>query len=328
MGPVPLAHVLRPLVETFNADRYPDLLVGLGLSDDAAVYRLNGTQAIIQTADFFPPVVDDPYTFGAIAATNAMSDVYAMGGQVLLALNIAGFPDDFDLDVIREIFRGGADKVAEAGAIIAGGHTVQDDEPKYGLSVIGTVHPDRVITKSHAQTGDQLVLTKPLGIGIITTALRNGAASPEHIDGAVQSMMALNRATAEAMQAASVHAATDVTGYGLLGHGLEMAQNSGVGLRIVGDSVPVLPGAREYAAGGHVPGGTSRNDEYVAPHIRNYLDLDETTRLILLDPQTSGGLLIAVGPDHINALLTALEERGVTSWRIGEVIEDETIEII
>lgn len=328
MGPAPLAHVLRPLTETFSADKHPELLVGLGLSDDAAVYRLNGTQAIIQTADFFAPVVDDPYAFGAIAAANAMSDVYAMGGQVLLALNIAGFPEDLPLDIVQEVFQGGADKVTEAGGVIAGGHTIQDEEPKYGLSVAGVVHPDKIVTKSHARAGDQLILTKPLGIGIITTALRNGAAKREHIDTAVDVMMTLNRAAAEAMQATGVHAATDITGYGLLGHGLEMAQNSGVGLRIIAEDLPLLPGTREYAMAGHVPGGTSRNDEHVAPHIQNYLDLDETIRLIGLDPQTSGGLLIAVAPDHTEMLLSELDERGVAAWRIGEVVSGRDVEVV
>lgn len=328
MGPVPLAHVLRPLAENFNSDRYPDLLVGLGISDDAAVYRLNAEQAIIQTTDFFPPVVDDPYTFGAIAAANAMSDVYAMGGQVLLALNVAGFPDDMSLDIIQAVFRGGAEKVMEAGALIAGGHTVQDEEPKYGLMVTGIVHPDRIITKSCARVGDRLVLTKPLGIGIITTALRNGAASITYIDAAVEVMMALNKAAAEAMQAVGVHAATDITGYGLLGHSLEMAQNSGVGVRIRLSDLPVLAGAREYAQAGHITGGASRNEEFVAPHIRNYLDLDETMRQILLDPQTSGGLLISVAPDREDALSTALEERGITAWQVGEIVEGEDIEIV
>lgn len=328
MGPVPLAHVLRPLAETFNSNKYPELLVGLGMSDDAAVYRLNGDQAIIQTTDFFPPVVDDPYAFGAIAAANAMSDVYAMGGQVLLALNVACFPEDMSLEIIQEVFRGGATKVAEAGGLIAGGHTIQDEEPKYGLAVTGIVHPDQIITKSHARAGDQLVLTKPLGIGIITTALRNGAASPAHVDTAVEVMMTLNKAAAEAMQATGVHAATDITGYGLLGHALEMTQNSGVGLRIRAGDLPVLAGAREYAQAGHVPGGASRNEAFVAPHIRHYLDLEETTRLILLDPQTSGGLLISVAPDRLDALLIALEQRGVNVWHVGEVVEGQDIEIV
>lgn len=328
MGPVPLAYVLRPLIETFDSDKYPELLVGLGLSDDAAVYRLNGEQAIIQTTDFFPPVVDDAYSFGAIAAANAMSDVYAMGGQVLLALNIAGFPDDMPLDIIRDVFRGGADKVAEAGAIIAGGHTVQDDEPKYGLAVTGAVHPDRIITKSKAEAGDQLVLTKPLGIGIITTALRNGAANSTHIDSVVDVMMTLNKAAAEAMQEIGVHAATDITGYGLLGHGLEMAQNSGVGLRFRVESLPVLEGARYYAQAGHVAGGASRNEQFVEPHLRTYTELDETTRQLVLDPQTSGGLLIVVAPGRLEALMAALEQRAVTAWHVGEVIERNEIQVV
>lgn len=328
MGPVPLAHVLRPLIETFNAAQYPNLLVGLGVNDDAAVYRLNGEMAIIQTADFFPPVVDDPYAFGAIAAANAMSDVYAMGGEVLMALNLAGFPENFPLEIIQAVFRGGAEKVAEAGAIIAGGHTVQDEEPKYGLAVTGTVHPDRIITKSEARVGDQLILTKPLGIGIITTALRNGAASAMHIDAAVEVMMRLNKPAAEAMQAVGVHAATDITGYGLLGHGFEMAQNSGVGLRIYAERLPILAGTHEYVRAGHITGGASRNEQFVAPHIRNYLELDETTRQILLDPQTSGGLLIAVAPERAQALLNALQERDVSAWQVGEIIADEGIEIV
>lgn len=328
MGPVPLAHVLRPLAEVFRADQYPDLLVGLGVNDDAAVYRLSQDQALIQTTDFFPPIVDDPYLFGAIAAANAMSDVYAMGGQVVLALNIAGFPDDLPLDVVESIFRGGADKVAEAGGVIAGGHTIQDDEPKYGLSVTGLVHPDRVITKSHAQPGDQLILTKPLGIGIITTALHNGVVKGEHLEAATNWMMMLNRTAAEVMQTVGVHAATDVTGYGLLGHGLELAQNSGVGLRIRTTNLPVIEGAADYATAGHVAGGASRNEEFVAPHIRDYVALDETLRQILLDPQTSGGLLMAVAPDRLDALWQTVKASPLPAWHIGEVIAGDDIEIV
>jgi selenide,water dikinase len=328
MGPVPLTHVLRPLADIFNADDYPELLVGLRVSDDAAVYRLSDQQAMIQTVDFFPPIVDDPYAFGAIAAANAMSDVYAMGGEVLMALNIAGFPQDLPLDIIRAVFRGGAEKVAEAGGVIAGGHTVQDEEPKYGLSVTGIVHPDRIITKSRARAGDQLVLTKPLGTGIITTALRNGVAGAAEVEAAIEVMMTLNKPGAEAMQAVGVHAATDITGFGLLGHGLEMAQKSGVGLRIRAGDLPVLAGTREYIRAGHVTGGASRNEEFVAPHVQNYPDLDEMERQILLDPQTSGGLLIAVAFERLTALLTALDRRGATAWPIGEVVEGKTIEIV
>lgn len=327
MGPVPLAHVLRPLVETFRAEQYPDVLVGLGMNDDAAVYRLSEDQALIQTTDFFPPIVDDAYIFGAIAAANAMSDVYAMGGQVILALNIAGFPDDLPLDIIQAVFRGGADKVAEAGGVIAGGHTIQDDEPKYGLCVTGLVHPERVITKSGAQPGDQLILTKPLGSGIITTALRNGAVQAEHLEAATNWMMILNRTAAEVMQAIGVRAATDITGYGLLGHGLELAQNSGVGLRMWASELPVIDGVAEYAAAGHVAGGASRNDEFVAPRLRDYVALDETLRQIVLDPQTSGGLLMAIEPDRLDALWEAVGESPLTAWHIGEVVTGDDIEI-
>jgi selenide,water dikinase len=327
MGPVPLAHVLRPLAETFHADQYPDLLVGLGVNDDAAVYRLNKDQALVQTTDFFPPIVDDPYVFGAIAAANAMSDVYAMGGRVVLALNVAGFPEDLPLDIIQAVFRGGADKVAEAGGVIAGGHTIRDDEPKYGLCVTGLVHPDRVITKSRAQPSDQLILTKPLGTGIITTALRNGAVEAEHLQAATNWMMILNRTAAEVMQAIGVHAATDITGYGLLGHGLELAQSSGVGLRIWAAELPVIEGVAEYAADGHIAGGASRNDEFVEPYIRNYASLDETLRQILLDPQTSGGLLMAIEPDRLEALWEAVEGSPLTAWHIGEVFAGDDIEI-
>ncbi len=328
MGPVPLAHVLRPIIESFDPDGYPDLLIGVHHGDDAAVYRLNSEQAIIQTTDFFPPIVDDPYAFGAIAAANAMSDVYAMGGRVLLALNIAAFPEEFPTDIMQEIFRGGAEKVIEAGGIVAGGHTIQDDEPKYGLAVTGLVHPGHIVTKDGAQPGDRLLLTKPLGTGIITTALRNGAADPAHVEEATQSMLTLNRAASEAMQRVGVHAATDVTGYGLLGHGLEMAQRSGVGLRIRTAALPILPGAREYAAAGHITGGASRNEQFVAPHVRPYTRIDEITRQILLDPQTSGGLLMAVPPERLEGLLNALRAEGVTAWEIGLVVEGEGIEIL
>jgi len=327
MGAVPLAHVLRPLIESIDPAAYPDLLIGVHSGDDAAVYRLSDELAVIQTTDFFPPIVDDPYTFGAIAAANAMSDVYAMGGQVLLALNIAAFPEDLPQEIVQAIFRGGADKVAEAGGVIAGGHTILDDEPKYGLAVTGLVHPERIVTKDGARPGDRLVLTKPLGTGIISTALRNGAADPEHVVQAARSMMTLNKAASEAMQWVGVHAVTDVTGFGLLGHGLEMAQRSGVGLRIYVEALPLLPGTREYAAEGHVPGGTSRNEQFAAPHIKGNSEVDELTRYVLFDPQTSGGLLIAVPPERKDALFEALRGVGVTAWEVGEITEEPGIEI-
>ena len=220
------------------------MLVGLDGPDDAAVYQLNAEQAIISTIDFFPPVVDDPYTFGAIAAANALSDVYAMGGEVLFALNLAAFPDNLERAILTEILRGGAEKVREAGAIIIGGHTVSDQEPKYGLAVTGMVHPAHILAKGGAQVGDRLVLTKPLGVGLITTALKREQADPAHVEAAVQSMSALNRHAAHLAQRFEAHACTDVTGFGILGHGLEMASASNVMFRLHFANIPLLPGAR------------------------------------------------------------------------------------
>jgi selenide,water dikinase len=218
MGPEALAHVLRPLQQMFHAERFPALLLGLEVTDDAAVYKVADDLAVVQTLDFFAPVVDDPYDYGAIAAANAMSDVYAVGGEVVLALNICGFPGKLPDGVTAEILRGGAEKVLEAGGVLAGGHTVEDREPKYGLAVMGTVHPDRILAKGGARAGDALVLTKPLGVGVITTAAKRDATAPEHVAVAVESMKRLNRTAARLAQRIGVHACTDVTGFGLLGH--------------------------------------------------------------------------------------------------------------
>src|SRR5215469_1640861 len=232
MGADALAHVLQPLQSMFGAV-VPDLLVGLGSADDAAVYRINDEQAIVATTDFFPPVVDDPFSFGAIAAANALSDIYAMGGKPLFCLNLVGFPDDLDSSILTDILRGGADKVRESGALIAGGHTVTDHEPKYGLAAIGLVHPLQVWTKGGARPGDVLLLTKPVGTGVVTTALKHEDAAEADVAAAVASMMTLNGAAAEALrQVGSVHACTDITGFGLLGHALEMAEQSGVSLAV------------------------------------------------------------------------------------------------
>jgi len=250
---------MRPLKEIFHEADYPDLLIGLEVADDAAVYRINDEVAVIQTTDFFTPIVDDPYAYGAIAAANAMSDVYAMGGQVVLALNIAAFPADMDEAIIRAILRGGAEKVKEAGGVIAGGHTIDDEEPKYGLAVMGIVHPDRIATKGGARPGDVLVLTKPLGVGIITTACKADAADPTHVEAATQSMMQLNKYAAEALQGGEFHAATDITGFSLLGHAYEMAEKSGTRLRFRFDDLPFHPGAKEYAELLLFPGGANRN---------------------------------------------------------------------
>ncbi len=319
-----MAQVLRPLRDIFQPKDYPALLVGLCDPDDAAVYRINDTTAIIQTMDFFPPVVDDAYAFGAIAAANAMSDVYAMGGEVVLALNIAAWRDDLPLDLLSDIFRGAANKMAEGNAAIAGGHTITDDEPKFGLAVTGTVAPDRIITKGGARPGDVLVLTKPLGTGLITTAGKNGVASPADLQNAMDWMMRLNRGAAQAMQEVGIQSATDITGYGLLGHGYEMAQASNVVFRFKGDALPVLDGALEYARQKQIPGGAGRNKLYLEDKVEFAREFPDDRHEILFDPQTSGGLLMAVPAGKLDALARALDARGTAHWVVGDVIEENT----
>jgi selenide,water dikinase len=325
MAPEALAHVLRPLQERFKRQDYPDLLIGLGEPDDAAVYRIAPDKAIIQTTDFFPPVVDDPYSFGAIAAANAMSDVYAMGGEVLFALNIAAFPEDLDTAIFAEIMRGSADKVAEAGGAIAGGHTVRDREPKYGLAVTGLVHPDRILTKRGAKVGDVLFLTKPLGVGVITTALKREQADPAHVQAAVESMTKLNRHASHAALAAGARAATDITGYGLIGHALEMAEQSGVCFRFRFADIPLLPGAQAYADAWTFPGGAESNEAFYRPRTRFTAELTLAQQWLLFDPETSGGLLVAVPPESTQTFMDAM---GQGAWRIGEVVEGKGTEIV
>jgi len=313
--------VLRPVQETFNPDDFQALLVGLTLPDDAAVYRLNDQQAIISTTDFFPPVVDDPYAYGAIAAANAMSDVYAMGGEVLFAINLAAFPAKLPDGLLAEILRGGAEKVREAGAVIAGGHTITDEEPKYGLAVTGLVHPERILTKGGAQVGDALVLTKPLGAGVVTTALKGNVADPADVQAAVESMSHLNKVASEVAATIGVHAATDVTGFGLLGHGHEMAHLGSVAFRLEMAALPWLPGARRYGEECMFPGGMSDNKMFYEKWITFSESVTEIEQLLLFDPETSGGLLMAVAPNKVDALVAEMEKRGEPVWRIGEVIE-------
>jgi selenide,water dikinase len=327
MGPETLAHVLRPLTATFGAEAASDLLVGLGHADDAAIYRLNDDQAIVATTDFFPPVVDDPYAFGAIAAANALSDIYAMGGDPLFCLNLVGFPDDLDTEILIEILRGGAEKVREAGALIAGGHTVTDHEPKYGLAAIGLVHPAHIFTKGGALPGDRLLLTKPIGTGVITTAAKAERADAADLAGAIASMTRLNGSAMRALRTlgGDLHACTDITGFGLLGHGWEMAEQSGVAIHITAENVPLLPGAWTYAAAGHVPGGTGRNRAAIDPHTRWEEGIDEVTRTLLCDPQTSGGLFAAIAPAGVEHALAALTEAGITAAVVGHVEEGSGI---
>src|SRR5215208_2741810 len=318
MGPAALAQVLRPL----TLATHPDLVVGLQTSDDAAVYRIAPELAVVETVDFFTPIVDDPWTYGAIAAANSMSDVYAMGGMVLFALNVAGFPEDLPPHMITAIFQGAAEKVAEAGAIIAGGHTVTDAEPKFGLVVTGTIHPDKVWRKAGALPGDVLFLTKPIGTGIVATALKSQKARAEDIEAATASMLTLNRAAAETARSAGVvHAATDITGFGLLGHASEMASKSGTGLRISASAVPLLPGTVEYARAGHIAAGLGRNRAYFMQDgggIRFDPGVEKVVETILFDPQTSGGLLFAVDSSRADGFLAAFSSAGISLWQIGE----------
>ncbi len=310
---------MQPLKSTFPIEDYPDLLVGLAAPDDAAVYRMNEEQAIISTTDFFPPVVDDYYEFGAIAAANALSDIYAVGGEPLLAINLVAYPDGYDLSILSEILRGGAETVREAGAVIAGGHTVTDKEPKYGLAVTGVVHPDRIIKKGGAQPGDKLILTKALGTGVITTALKQNRAEPEHVAAAITSMSRLNRDASRQAQAIGVHAMTDVTGYSLIGHAHEMAHLSNVDFVIEFSALQWLPGAMQYAEQQTFPGGMDRNQDYFRQWIGLEAIVNETIAGLLFDPQTSGGLLIAVAADQVDSLYHKIISAGDTASIIGEV---------
>jgi len=308
--------VLAPLTAAVAP---PQLLVGLHTSDDAAVYQLTDDLALVQTVDFFAPVVDDAYDYGCIAAANAMSDVYAMGGTVTFALNIAAWPETVPADLLARVFQGGADTMASVGGVIAGGHTVRDPEPKYGLVVTGTIHPGQIITKAAAQPGDLLVLTKPLGTGVITTAAKNERVTPEHLAAAIASMKRLNNVTSRLAVAAGVRAGTDITGFGLLGHANEIAAKSGVRLVLDSTALPWLPGAREYAAAGIATGGRGRNREYFAPHVTLHDRVDEATRGLLYEAETSGGLLLALPADAVTAFLTACISEGQPAWQVGQV---------
>lgn len=303
-------------------------MVGLQTSDDAAVYRLSDELALIQTVDFFTPIVDDPYTYGAIAAANSMSDVYAMGGEVLLALNIAAFPEDLPPGVIERIFEGGADKVAEVGAVIAGGHTVTDTEPKYGLSVTGTINPQRILTKAGARPGDLLYLSKPLGTGVITTALKNGAAEASDVAAAVEWMLLVNRAAARLIVSVGVDACTDITGFGLLGHASEVAAKSGVQVVIEAGNVPLMAGAERYAAEGFLPGGGGRNRDFYRQVTTVAPEIPPALADLLYDPQTSGGLLVAVAERRAGQLEAAFAAAGDPLWRIGRVAAGAGVAVV
>ncbi|MBI2763290.1 MAG: selenide, water dikinase SelD [Chloroflexi bacterium] len=322
-----LAEAIAGLGAEAEADAPGNLIAGLNPPDDAAVYRVSDDLAIIGTLDFFPPLVDDPYTFGSIAAANALSDVFAMGGRVLFALSIAAFPEDLPRDVLAEIFAGASAKVREAGGTLAGGHTIRDPEPKYGLAVIGAIHPDRILRKGGAKPGDQLLLTKRLGTGILVSGHRQRRTSEDDLRTAVEQMQTLNRAAAEVFIDAGVSAATDVTGFGLLGHGLEMARASGTRFVFDASALPALAGSLELARTGIETGGAAHNRRFVT----GSLDLGPgvAAELVTLahDPQTSGGLLAAVRSDTLTAVESALSAAGVLHWRVGQVEEGTGVSI-
>ena len=303
-----------------------NLLVGLAEGDDAAVYRMDDGLALIQTVDFFPPIVDDPYTFGQIAVANAVSDVYAMGGRPLLGLNIVGFPVSLPKEILVDILKGGADKAKEAGLLIVGGHTVDDEEPRYGLAVTGVIKPGAQVTNAGAQPGDLLMLTKPIGTGIITTAGKQQRVRTEVLDGAIEAMNSLNRDASEAMIKVGVNACVDVTGFGLIGHLLNMLDASDVCARIAFHQVPLLRGVTELVEKGIVPGGTRRNLASAERVVGWAPDTDETKKLLLCDAQTSGGLLMAVAPDRREQLLAELDVHGVKGTAvIGEILDPGSI---
>lgn len=320
--------MLRPVNEVFKDVEIPDLLVGLGDPDDAAVWKLDEGRALVVTTDFFTPVVDDPYDYGAIAAANSLSDIYAMGAEPFLALNILGLPPQLPTEVGAEILRGGAEKAKEAGVVIAGGHSIQDEEPKYGLIVLGFVSPEQALTNAGAKPGDKLVLTKPLGFGVTTTALKQQKAAAEDVSEVVGWMTKLNKAAAELARRYDLKGGTDVTGFSLLGHGLELAQTSGVGLRIEFSRVPFLSGAASYAQAWTFPGGASDNKAYYGGAVRFDDRIKEYQQMLLFDPQTSGGLLLCVPGDSLDAFMAEAGEIGQTAWVIGEVAAGEGIQVL
>ncbi len=325
IGPADLQQVLRSLPE---AVPNPSLLVGLDTSDDAGVYQLNDDLALVQTVDFFTPIVDNPYDFGQIAAANAISDIYAMGGKPLTALNIVAFPiHTLDKQVLADILRGAGEKMKEAGVTLVGGHSIDDKEPKFGLAVTGLVHPKRVRANAGARAGDKLILTKPIGVGILTTSIKKDQLKQEEIANVTRVMATLNKTAAEVMEPFDVHACTDVTGFGLLGHASEMAKASGVGIRLFQNQVPFLPRVRELAEQGFVPGGTKNNFAHLEGVVRFDASLDQIDQWMLCDAVTSGGLLISVEASEADKLLGELRTNDVNASLIGEVVSDHPTQI-
>ena len=332
MGHESLTQVLRQLPEVTDKN----LLVGIKSADDAGVYKLTDNLAVINTLDFFPPIIDDPYTFGQISAANALSDVYAMGGMPRLAMNIVAFPASLDLSILQEIINGSVDKLKEAGVILIGGHSIEDKEIKYGLSVTGLVHPQKVITNAGAKPGDKLILTKPIGVGVITTALKNGKAKPGDVQDAIESMKALNDKASHIMQEVGVNACTDITGFGLLGHAMEMAEASRTGVPPVNialifniKNIPFFPKALELVKkSANHPKTIKSNREYLSSNVKMSDEITPEQVNLLYDPQTSGGLLISVSPEKSQKLLEKLSHAKISASIIGEVVEKRTPAII
>ena len=328
MAPEVLAQVLRPLRKLFPSSNHPELLVGLDVSDDAAVYKINNETAVIQTIDFITPIVDDPYDYGAIAAANSLSDVFAMGGQVVLSLNIVGLPPELPEDMISEILRGGAEKIREAGGVLAGGHSVDDKEPKYGLSVMGLIHPEKIFTIANANIGDVLVLTKPLGVGIITTAFKADVSDPKHLSPAVESMKKLNKRASELFCEVGIKTCTDITGFSLLGHASEIAEQSKVKLQFNFKDLPFFDGAKDYASDWLFPAGSCRNQKCYEEQIKFADGISEDIQMLMFTPETSGGLLAALSESQLDTLKKLFDDSDEPYWIVGRVVEGQGVEVV
>ena len=323
MGPGVLSHVLSKLPKCkFD----PNLLIGFDSADDAAVYKVSDDIAVVQTVDFFPPMVDDPYTFGKIAATNALSDVYAMGGEVKTAMNIVCFPQSWDINMLGEILRGGSEKVIEAGGVLVGGHSINDVDVKYGLSVMGLVHPDKIYANNGGHPGDKLIITKKLGVGIISTAHRVGEATKEAMDAAIESMTSLNKYAAQCCKKYDIHGCTDITGFGFLGHLHEMVDGK-LSCKVYADQLPVFPEALEYADEFLLTAVAQQNRNHVGRHVKFDPNISFAMQEVMFDPQSSGGLLIVLGADQADALLADIRELGVPAAIVGEMMEPSGKEI-
>ncbi len=308
-----MAEVLEPIPQS----NHPDLLVGFNKADDAGVFRINDTTALVQTVDFFPPIVDDPYSFGQIAAANALSDVYAMGGKPLTALSIVGFPGNLPASILSDILRGGTDKIEEAEAVVVGGHSIKDKELKYGVSITGVVHPDKIVINASAQVGDSIYLTKPLGTGLITTGIKRDVVESDLIEQVIKLMSALNKDAAEIMVKHNVSSATDITGFGLLGHAYEMAKASNVSIKIDTAQLPLLPQVLDLAEQGMIPGGANANREFMEKKFSIVNNIDSNLEKVLFDPQTSGGLFIAIPETNCSAFENEMTEKNVFYKKIG-----------